>query len=240
MSILALRGTGESPVTAPTPSPSQVWGADQQVFSDLHCGEDIPAGSPCYIADDGLVYLAGGSGVASLADPGGTVHGYAAEEALFAQNGPVNLVDEIDWGLFDKYEDGDNYVDPGTAIYLHFGTTAKGKYDDTPTFPGQLPLGFTGTYGRARLFSALGGGGGFGYRAKGSVRGELPNEAADGARVAFTLDHTPNASGVSVYVGANNTSLYRVAPAAYTLAGNTITFGVAPTNGYKIVVDYDY
>ncbi len=65
---------------------------------------------------------------------------------------------------------------------------------------------------------------------------EAPNEAADDARVAFTVDYTPVAgtemvflNGILQNAGGGND---------YTLSTDTITFGTAPKTGDVILVNY--
>jgi len=64
----------------------------------------------------------------------------------------------------------------------------------------------------------------------------------NGAAVTFTLDNTPLAGSLKVWVNTGGTPALKVDPTHYTYSGVTITFVVAstPANGAIVTASYDY
>jgi len=64
----------------------------------------------------------------------------------------------------------------------------------------------------------------------------------NGANVTFTLDHTPLAGSLKVWVNTGGTPALQVDPTNYTYSTVTITFVVAstPANGAIVTASYDY
>jgi hypothetical protein len=69
---------------------------------------------------------------------------------------------------------------------------------------------------------------------------ETPAGTINGTNAAFTLAHSPAAGSIHVYKGASTTTLQRLAPSAYSVAGSTLTFTTAPATGSVLLVDYRY
>jgi hypothetical protein len=106
----------------------------------LIVGEDVKMFDPCYVHTDGKVYRSNGSVLNSAA---AKVRGYAASDALAAQNDAVTLWNDID----AKIADGTLAV--GTDIYL--SATTPGRFSTTPTTGGTKPCGWCVTSSIARL-----------------------------------------------------------------------------------------
>ena len=62
-----------------------------------------------------------------------------------------------------------------------------------------------------------------------NVTNEVPTGTINGTNVTFTLAHTPAANSLRLYADGLRTT-------NYTLAGHTITMGVAPTT--SLIADY--
>ncbi len=78
---------------------------DSARLPSLDAGEDLLAGAPCYIKNDGKVYMS----TAAAADAAAQVHGWTVQSVLTGN--PVTLYREVNIGYGVA-------LTPGSAVYL--------------------------------------------------------------------------------------------------------------------------
>jgi hypothetical protein len=109
-----------------TPSLATLLPCNAHQLGPYYAGEDLPAGSPCYIkASDGLVYKSNGTAATAPA----AVHGWTA--LAYRQGQAATL-----WhGVLLAY--GPSSLTPGTKLYV---SATAGKVDDAATTGGTAPV----------------------------------------------------------------------------------------------------
>lgn len=118
MAAVTKAGTGGySPATAAPPASCRL--------GPFYAGEDLDAGTPCYIKNDGKVWKSSGA----AANAAAAVHGWTVEPVKAGRQ-PVSLYFDIDI----EYGSG---LTPGAPLYL--GATA-GTLDTAPTTGGLAPI----------------------------------------------------------------------------------------------------
>lgn len=112
---------------------------------------------------------------------------------------------------------------PGTGFYFIKGQASCSATDTT--------IGSGST-----VFSIRGDGLATGLTIAGQnlIVGEIPSGSINGINTIFTLASSPTANSVAIYVNG----LRMANTVDYTISGSTITFLIAPSTGYVILVDY--